>query len=146
MGKQAPPEDLQTLIDIARATTRELREAIKDAHQARRELTEAVAGARREIGEYAGGAVGEIVHKVLERQIKDAAEMFGRVAHAAYQRVGSECNRLLEMYTKGEEGGVSLHEAAMARQTLRRFAREGGEQVGSAKVTYAPRSTGRPVP
>jgi hypothetical protein len=125
MSRQpATQPDLLTLIEQAREATRDLRAAMKDLKQARRDAEEAIAKLIQD-------AVVDHLDAVVKREVDAMGEQFQLATRAACDRVAEVCNQLYDNYMRGEtRKGISIAEVMDARQTLRKWHEERGEDGG----------------
>ena len=106
-------EQLLAAIADAKAVIRAAHEAAKDLKQATREAREVGRDLQREEFE-------PYLRAEVARQVNALGEQTERVMAAAVARVSEKFDRLAELYLEGEgRDGVSLHDLAMAKQTIR---------------------------
>jgi hypothetical protein len=115
VSRPTPGPDLLTLIEQAREATRDLRATMKDLKQAQRDAEQGIAKLMQD-------AVVDHLDAIVKREVEAVRGQFGEFSRALYDKVAKECERLMELYMRGEaRHGVSLSEVMAAKQVLRKW-------------------------
>lgn len=91
----------------------ECREVIREAHEATRDLNQAVKEARELIRVTAATEIGDLLVKELKLQVDAVSETLQQHIAKAAAKITSEFDRLGKVYLEGTDGEESIHELAL---------------------------------